>query len=79
VSEVTDLTYGSDMRMGIVFVIPFGTDTWRDCLEFANRMMDLNKLRADFCAVHLCREDVWQASEHRNCPGIAIVGKYVFR
>ena len=32
-------------------------------------------VRADFCAIHFCENDIWMNSDFNKCPGIALIGK----
>jgi hypothetical protein len=76
--EVRDLYEASELRMGIVFVIPFSiTDTHKGCGQFVKKMSNLKSLKADFCAIHLAKHELYQ-KHHPFAPGIAIVGRYVF-
>ena len=33
------------------------------------------RLKADFCTIHFCEDDIWKNSDYDNCPGIALIGK----
>ena len=33
------------------------------------------QVKADFCAIHFCDDDIWKSSEFNDCPGIVIIGK----
>jgi hypothetical protein len=66
--------------MAIVFVRPYNCTTDSECEAFAKRIRNLISSRfseGGFAAIHFCREDVRMKSEHRDSPGIAILGRYV--
>jgi len=80
VDDVRSLSYRSEQAMGIVFVIPYGITRIREEWEsFVKLVTELDSLRADFSAIHLCRQDIWGNTPHMDCPGIAVVGRYVFK
>ena len=65
-------------NVGIVFVVPVGVSTDSDCEVFANQIRDVTRsLRNGLSAIHFCRQDIWKVSKHEDCPGVAIVGRYV--
>jgi hypothetical protein len=33
------------------------------------------KIKADFCSIHFCEEDIWKNSNFKRYPGIALIGK----
>jgi hypothetical protein len=77
--EANNLEEGSELRMGIVFVIPSRiTDARGGCGQFVKKMSDLKSLEADFCAIHLAKPQLYR-KPHPDAPGIAIVGRYVFK
>ncbi|AGG07385.1 hypothetical protein [Dehalococcoides mccartyi] len=80
VRDVKNISHRSDKAMGIVFVIPYGvTMSGNEWADFEMMMMDLTVLKADFSATHLCKTDIWANTPHVDCPGIGIVGRYVFK
>jgi len=77
-NEAESSTEGSNLRMGIVFVIPYGIiEPHTQCKQFVDRISDLKSLKADFSAIHFAKPELYQKA-HKDSPGIAIVGRYVF-
>jgi len=33
------------------------------------------RLKADFCVIHFCDDEIWKNSWDKDCPGIALIGK----
>ncbi|MBI2873321.1 MAG: hypothetical protein HYY00_09065 [Chloroflexi bacterium] len=67
-------------RMGLVFAIPFGARNGQfEPTTFWTTLVETRRsLKADFCAFHLCKRDIWsQQRKHKDCPGVAVIGKYI--
>ena len=78
-TQAKSVTEGSDLKMGIVFVIPYGIkDPYSQRRHFVEGISDLKSLKADFSSIHFANPDLYQ-KVHENSPGIAIVGRYVFK
>lgn len=80
VKDVVKLRYSEQVyyRLGVVFLRPYGArpDDF-DPTPFWTQLCDRASYSGDFCALHLCKHEIWSKNERdASCPGIAIVGKY---
>jgi len=66
-------------NLGIVLLCPWGAKPGGEleATPFWNQLRDRLSYDGDFCAFHLCEPKIWpNLKAHRDCPGIALVGKY---
>lgn len=77
--DASDIRYKSDCTIGIVFMSPYGaTRHGFDPDPFWDQLSDLRKYGADFCALHICKPEIWgETDDHKDRPGLAVVGRYI--
>jgi hypothetical protein len=65
-----------DKRAGIAFLVPNKAKSEEDLCQFVTMVKGSLK-RRDFGAIHFAPEKTWRESSHKDCPGVAIVGRWV--
>lgn len=75
--SVETLAEADGLRLALVIVKLIGASpTSCDAELVRDRVYGAAKrLNAHFCAIHFCNRDLWTGSPHRDCPGIAAVGR----
>lgn len=80
VMDAKELSGRSDFSIGIVFVVPYVSESSQIKLSaFKEQIIDITSYGGDFAAIHFCNETIWRnlSIEGYVYPGIAVVGRYV--
>jgi len=80
VSDVNEVrpSEGAKYSLGVVFVRPYNAnpDSYNPD-DFWDQFGDKSSLGADFCAMHLCKYEIWSEQKYnKGYPGICIAGKF---
>ncbi|MDP3955455.1 MAG: hypothetical protein Q8Q15_03780, partial [bacterium] len=76
--DANDIRNKSQYNIGIVFICLYGANNENfksDINKFWVQLRDRRSYEADFCALHICQ--TWSKNEHGDCPGIAVIGRYI--
>lgn len=77
-AEVTKKYEGATYSLGIAFIRPYNADPNQFISStYWNQISNRSLTDADFCAMHLCRKDIWTKQKYaKGYPGIVMAGKF---
>ncbi len=69
---------GAKYSLGIVFIRPYNANPNNfNPVGFWDQFSNRSSLGADFCAMHLCKYEIWSQQQYnKGYPGIGIAGKF---